>query len=62
MWLYSLDSLDSLNHLFNSLIIPLFTNGISVLDVVGYDKSVSKTDKFRGEQFHLAFPRRPHPF
>ena len=61
MWLYSLDSLDSLNHVFNSLIIPIFTNGISVLGVVGYDKSVSKTDKFQGRAVRFGFLKEATP-
>ena len=61
VWLYSLNSLDSLHHLFNSLIIPLFTNGISVLGVVGYDKSVSKTDKFQGRAVRFGFLREATP-
>ena len=61
MWLYSLNSLDSLHHLFNSLIIPLFTNGILVLGVVGYDKSVSKTDKFQGRAVRFGFLKEATP-
>ena len=61
MWLYGLNSLDSLHHLFNSLIIPLFTNGISVLGVVGYDKSVSKTDKFQGRAVRFGFLKEATP-
>ena len=32
-------SLDSLHHLFHSLIIPIFTYGISVWDLASYDKT-----------------------
>ena len=57
-------SLDSLHHFFHSLIIPLFTHGISVCGAASYDKHLSKIDKFylRKEQFILAFSRRPRPF
>ena len=40
-------SLDSLNHLFDSLIIPLFTYGILRWSVASYDKYLSKIDKFQ---------------
>ena len=40
-------SLDFLHHLFHSLIIPLFTYGISVWGVASYDKYLSKIDKFQ---------------
>ena len=55
------DSLDSLNHLFHSLIIPLFTYDISVWGVAYYDKYFSKIDNFQGEHFVLSFSRRPRP-
>ena len=47
-------SLDSLHHLFNSLIIPLFTYGISVLGVVGYDKSFLKLKTGESSSFWLS--------
>ena len=40
-------SLDSLHHLFHSLIIPIFTYGISVWGVASYDKWLSKIDRFQ---------------
>ena len=47
-------SLDFLQHLFHSLIIPIFTYGISVWSAASYDdKYLSKIDKFRKEQFVL---------
>ena len=39
-------TLDSLHHLFHSLIIPIFTYGVSVWGVASYDKYLSKIDKF----------------
>ena len=46
-------SLDFLQHLFHSLIIPIFTYSILVWSVARYDKYLSKIDKFRKEQFVL---------
>ena len=40
-------SLDSLHHLFHSLIIPIFTYGISVWGVASYDEWLSKIDRFQ---------------
>ena len=40
-------SLDCLHHLFHSLIILIFTYGISVWGVASYDKYLSKIDKFQ---------------
>ena len=45
-------SLDFLQHLFHSLIIPIFTCSILVWSVASY-KYLSKIDKFRKEQFLL---------
>ena len=39
-------SLDFLQHLFHSLIIPIFTYSILVWSVARYDKYLSKIDKF----------------
>ena len=61
VWLYSLASLDCLHHLFNSLIIPLFTYGILVWGVVGYDKYLSKTDKFQGRAVRFGFLKEATP-
>ena len=55
-------SLDFLQHLFHSLIIPIFTYSILVWSVARYDKYLSKIDKFRKEQFVLVSLRRFHPF
>ena len=55
-WARSMDnSLDSLDHLFHSLIIPLFTYGILVWGVASYDKYLSKIGKFQGRVFRFGF-------
>ena len=48
-------SLDSLDHLFHSLIIPLFTYGILVWGVARYDKYLSKIGKFQGRVVRFGF-------
>ena len=57
-------SLDSLHHFVHSVVVPLFTHGISVFGAASYDKHLSKIDKFhlRKELFVLTFSRRPRPF
>ena len=47
-------SLDSLRHL-HSLIIPIFTYGISVWGVASYDKYLSKIDKFQKRTVRFGF-------
>ena len=47
--------LDSLHHLFHSLIIPIFTYGISVWDVGSYDKCLSKIDRFQKRAVRFGF-------
>ena len=39
-------SLDSLHHLFHSLIVPIFTYGISIWDVASYDKFQKRAVRF----------------
>ena len=48
-------SLDSLQDLFHSLIIPLFTYGISVWSVASYEKYLSKVDKFQTKTVRFGF-------
>ena len=48
-------SLDSLQHLFHSLIIPLFTYGISVWGVASYERYLSKIDKFQKRTVRFGF-------
>ena len=48
-------SLDSLQHLFHSLIIPLFTYGISVWGVANYERYLSKIDKFQKRTVRFGF-------
>ena len=47
-------SLDCLRHL-HSLIIPIFTYGISVWGVASYDKYLSKIDKFQKRAVRFGF-------
>ena len=50
--------LDSLHHLFHSLIIPLFTYGISVWGVASYDPVISilsKIDKLQKRAVRFGF-------
>ena len=54
-------SIDSLQHLFHSLIIPLFTYGISVWSVTSYDKYLSKVDKFQRRAVRFGFLKEPTP-
>ena len=53
-------SLDSLQHLFHSLIIPLFTYGISVWGVASYEKYLSKIDKFQTRTVRFGFLKEGH--
>ena len=48
-------SLDSLHHLFHSLIILIFSYGISVWGVASYDKHLSKIDKFQKRAVRFGF-------
>ena len=48
-------SLDSLHHLFHSLIIPIFTYGISLWGVASYDKYLSKIYKFQKRAVSFGF-------
>ena len=48
-------SLNSLHHLFHSLIISLFPYGISVWGVASYDKYLSKIDKFQKREVGFGF-------
>lgn len=48
-------SLDSLHHLFHSLIIPLFIYGILVWGVASYVKYLSKIGKFQGRVVRFGF-------
>ena len=54
-------SLDSLHHLFPSLIISLFTYGIWVWGVASYDKYLSKIDKFRKREVGFDFFKEAAP-
>ena len=54
-------SIDSLQHLFRSLIIPLFTYGISVWSVASYDKYLSKVDKFQRRVVRFGFLKEATP-
>ena len=54
-------SLDSLDHLFHSLIIPLFTYGILVWGVASYDKYLSKIGKFQGRVVRFGFIKGAPP-
>ena len=54
-------SLDSLHHLFHSLIIPVFTYGISVWDVASYDKCLSQIDKFQKRAVRFGFLKEVSP-
>ena len=47
--------LDSLHHLFHTLIIPIFTYGISVWGVASYDTNLSKIDKFQERTVRFGF-------
>ena len=47
--------LDSLHHLFHTLIIPIFTYGISVWGVASYDTYLSKIDKFQKRTVRFGF-------
>ena len=61
-WARSMDnSLDSLDHLFHSLIIPLFTYGILVWGVASYDKYLSKIGKFQGRVVRFGFIKGAPP-
>ena len=53
--------LDSLHHLFHSLIIPVFTYGISVWDVACYDKCLSQIDKFQKRAVRFGFLKEVSP-
>jgi len=53
--------LDSLHHLFYSLIITILTYGISVWGVGSYDKYLSKNDKFQKRAVRLGFPKEVSP-
>ena len=53
--------IDSLQHLFHSLIIPLFTYGISVWSVASYDKYLSKVDKFQRRAVRFGFLKEATP-
>ena len=54
-------SLGFLHHLFHSLIIPLFTYGISVQGVASYDKYLSKIDKFQKREVGFGFFKEAAP-
>ena len=47
--------LDSLRHLFHTLIIPIFTYGISVWGLASYDTYLSKIDKFQKRTVRFGF-------
>ena len=53
--------LDSLHHLFHSLIIPIFTYGILEWDVASYDKYLSKIDKFQKRAVRFGFLKEVSP-
>ena len=55
-------SLDSLHHLFHSLIIPVFTYSISVWDVASYDKCLSQIDKLQKRAVRFGFLKEVSPF
>ena len=50
-----------LQRLFHSLIIPLFTYGISVWGVASYEKYLSKIDKFQTRTVRFGFLRVGRP-
>ena len=54
-------SLDSLNYLFHSLIIPLFAYGILVWGVASYDKYLCKIGKFQGRVVRFGFIKGAPP-
>ena len=54
-------SIDSLQDPFHSLIIPLFTYGISVWSVASYDKYLSKVDKFQKRAVRFGFLKEARP-
>ena len=54
-------SLDSLHHLFHSLIVPIFTYGISIWDVASYDKYLSQLDKFQKRAVRFGFLKKLLP-
>ena len=53
--------LDSLHHLFHSLIITILTYGISVWGVGSYDKYLSKIDKFQKRAVRFGFLKQVSP-
>ena len=53
--------LDSLHHLFHTLIIPIFTYGISVWGVATYHKYLSKIDKFQKRTVRFGFLKEFSP-
>ena len=53
--------LDSLHHLFHTLIIPIFTYGISVWGVASYDKYLSKIDNFQKRTVRFGFLKEFSP-
>ena len=53
--------IDSLQHLFHSLIIPLFTYGISVWSVASYDKYLPRVDKFQKRAVRFGFLKEATP-
>ena len=53
--------LDSLHHLFHTLIIPIFTYGISVWGVASYDKYLFKIDKFQKRTVRIGFLKEFSP-
>ena len=54
-------SIDSFQHLFHSLIIRLFTYGISLWSVASYDKYLSKVDKFQKRAVRFGFLKEATP-
>ena len=54
-------SIDSLQHLFHSLSLPLCTYGISVWSVASYDKYLSKVDKFQKRAVRFGFLKEARP-
>ena len=54
-------SLGFFHHLFHSLIIPLFTYGISVWGVASYDKYLSKIGNFQKREVGFGFFKEAAP-
>ena len=53
--------LDCLHHLFHTLIIPIFTYGISVRGVASYDKYLPKIDNFQKRTVRFGFLKEFSP-